>query len=94
MSLRDSFATSIRYSDSRQTLARGDRAAVGVRRTDRRDFQWLLALSVLLFLLVSVLTRWLPRSLRPLAGPKGSGESCLAEAKRAANAVVPYAFEW
>ena len=61
---------------------------------DRREYQVLMALSIMCFLIVSVLTRVLPRALRPLATGTGASESCLTEARRAANAVVPYAFEW
>lgn len=64
------------------------------RLVDRREYQALMALSVMCFLIVSVLTRVLPRALRPLATGTGAPESCLTEARRAANAVVPYAFEW
>jgi len=65
-----------------------------VRRTDRRDYRWLLAMAVACFFVVSVVTRLLPRSLRPFARSGAENESCLAEARRMANAVIPYAFEW
>ncbi len=65
-----------------------------VRRTDRRDFRWLMALAVACFFLVSVLTRLLPRGLRPFAAAGPRRESCFEEARRMANAVIPYAFEW
>ena len=86
-------ATSLRYGSAR-AIARPAVSSLAGRRNDRRDYRFLMLVSVGLFLCVSLLTRLLPRSLRPLAGPKGCSESCLAEAKRAAYAVVPYAFEW
>ena len=69
-------------------------ASQQVRRTDRRDYRWLLALAVTCFFLVSLVTRLLPRGLRPFAQPGSGRESCLEEARRMANAVIPYAFEW
>lgn len=65
-----------------------------VRRTDRRDYRWLHMLAVACFFLVSVATRVLPPGLRPFARPGARRESCFAEARRMADAVIPYAFEW
>jgi len=69
-------------------------ASQQVRRTDRRDYRVLHALAVASFLFVSLVTRLLPRGLRPFARPDGRRESCLDEARRMASAVIPYAFEW
>ena len=71
-----------------------NRELVRSRHADRREYQALMALSVTCFLIVSVVTRVLPRGLRPLAAGSGDRESCLKEARRAARACVPYAFEW
>ncbi|MEE4276925.1 MAG: hypothetical protein V2I82_00485 [Halieaceae bacterium] len=65
-----------------------------VRRSDRRDYRLLHALAVGCFFVVSLATRLLPRSLRPFACAASGPESCLAEARRMADAVIPYAFEW
>jgi hypothetical protein len=69
-------------------------ASEQVRRSDRRDYRLLHALAVSCFFVVSLATRLLPRGLRPFACADGSSESCLAEARRMADAVIPYAFEW
>lgn len=63
------------------------------QRTDKWEFRLLLALAMAWFFAVSVLTRLLPRSLRPFAAASGQ-ESCFEEARRMAYAVIPYAFEW
>ena len=64
------------------------------RRSDRRDYRVLHALAVACFFFVSVATRVLPRGLRPFGRSGGARESCLEEARRMADAVIPYAFEW
>ena len=71
-----------------------NRELVHGRHVDRREYQALMALSVTCFLIVSVATRVLPRGLRPLAAGSEDRESCFEEARRAARACVPYAFEW
>ena len=75
-------------------MGNGPFAAAQVRRSDRRAYRWLYALAVSCFFVVSVLTRVLPRGLRPFAAACGQRESCWEEARRVANAVIPYAFEW
>ena len=64
------------------------------QRTDQWEFHALLALAVGCFFVVSLLTRLLPRSIRPFAAPADRRESCFEEARRMAYAVIPYAFEW
>lgn len=64
------------------------------RQTDRREYRWLMAVAVACFFVVSVMTRLLPRGLRPFAACGSRRESCFEEARRMANAVIPYAFEW
>lgn len=68
--------------------------ATAQRKTDKREYRWLMALTVACFFFVSMVTRLLPRSLRPFARASGERESCLGEARRMAQAVIPYAFEW
>ncbi|MFK7830901.1 MAG: hypothetical protein AB8B57_14075 [Congregibacter sp.] len=65
-----------------------------VRQTDKLEYRLLMALTVPWFLVVSVATRWLPSSLRPFASSGHEGESCWEEARRMAQAIIPYAFEW
>ncbi len=72
----------------------GSITASRTRRSDRRDYRWLLGLAVACFFVVSVVTRCLPRGLRPFAASGPARESCIAEARRMALAVIPYAFEW
>jgi hypothetical protein len=64
------------------------------QRIDKWEFRLLLSLAMACFFVVSVLTRLLPRSLRPFAAPASRRESCFEEARRMAWAVIPYAFEW
>ena len=72
----------------------GSVATARSRHSDRRDYRWLLGLAVACFFVVSVVTRILPRALRPFAASGPARESCIAEARRMAQAVIPYAFEW
>jgi len=72
----------------------GNLISTQARRTDRRDYRFLLAMAVACFFVVSLITRILPRGLRPFAAVGRRHESCLEEARRVANAVIPYAFEW
>ena len=60
-------------------------------RPDANAFRLLIAMSVFCFLIVAVVSRLLPRSLRPL-GVGHASESCLQEARRTAHTVIPYAF--
>lgn len=69
-------------------------ASTQARRTDKWEYRWLLGLTVACFFVVSMLTRLLPRGLRPFAASARRKESCFEEARRMANAVIPYAFEW
>lgn len=64
------------------------------KRLDKWEYRWLLGLTVGCFFIVSMLTRLLPRALRPFAASSRRQESCFEEARRMANAVIPYAFEW
>ncbi len=77
-----------------RNINNGSLAVSRTCRTDRRDYRWLLGLAVACFFVVSVVTRLLPRGLRPFADPSLAHESCIAEARRMALAVIPYAFEW
>ncbi len=90
-------AQELRYAQGSEDMLNTGQAAVAAqqaRRIDRREYRWLMALAVSCFFVVSVVTRLLPRSLRPFASSAAGSESCLAEARRMANAVIPYAFEW
>ena len=60
-------------------------------RPDANAFRLLIAMSVFCFLIVAMVSRLLPRSLRPL-GVGHASESCLQEARRTAHTVIPYAF--
>ncbi len=71
-----------------------DVGAQQVRQTDKRSYRLLLAMAVSCFFVVSVITRLLPRALRPFAASARKRESCFEEARRVALAVIPYAFEW
>ncbi len=75
-------------------MGSGQGTPLSERHSDRREYRWLLFLAVGCFFFVSVITRILPQGLRPFAAAGGRRESCLAEARRMANAVIPYAFEW
>jgi hypothetical protein len=73
---------------------REGRDAAQGQRTDKWEFRLLIGLAMAWFFVVSLLTRLLPRSLRPFAAPAERRESCFEEARRMAYAVIPYAFEW
>lgn len=72
----------------------GQFAPHAVRQVDKWEFRLLLGLAVGCFFVVSLVTRLLPRGLRPFAAPARRRESCFEEARRVAYAVIPYAFEW
>ena len=72
----------------------GQMAEQAGQRTDKWEFRFLISLAVACFFVVSLLTRLLPRSLRPFAASPDRHESCFEEARRVAYAVIPYAFEW
>ncbi len=59
---------------------------------DRKAFQRLFRVAFVFFLLIAAVSRLLPRAWRPFASSVGGRESALAEAKRAANTVVPFMF--
>ena len=66
--------------------------AVRSREGERRAYLALYALTFGLFLLVALLSRLLPRQLRPLASASGQRRSVIAEAQSAASATIGYAF--
>jgi len=59
---------------------------------DQRQYRRLYALCFAVFLIVALVSRLLPRRLRPLAGRGAPRRSIVAEASAAANAAVPFAF--
>ena len=63
-----------------------------VRMAEKRDCRWIYGLIVFFFFWVSLWSRLLPRSLRPLASSVGSKESVWQEASRAAQTAVATAF--
>ena len=63
-----------------------------VRMAEKRDCRWVYCLIVFFFFWVSLWSRLLPRSLRPLASSAGSKESVWQEASRAAQTAVATAF--
>lgn len=64
----------------------------GRARRDERAFRLIYAVSFLLFLLVAIFARLLPRPWRPrLLGASGRS-SVVGEAKTMANLATPYAF--
>ena len=82
------------WGEEMVNTAHGTVVTEQAKRSDRRDYRVLLWLAVTCFFFVSVVTRVLPRGLRPFGRTDGVRESCLEEARRMANAVIPYAFEW
>lgn len=67
-------------------------AAGAFSRGETFEFRLLLGFALVLFFLVAVLSRLLPRAWRPLAAGSDPGESVFAEAKRTAYTVIPLAF--
>ncbi|MEM6381892.1 MAG: hypothetical protein AAF739_04395 [Pseudomonadota bacterium] len=70
-----------------------NRAGLGRnRRTERRSYVVLYALTFGLFLLVAILARLMPRRIDPFHSGGGARRSVLAEAQSAASATIGYAF--
>lgn len=63
-----------------------------LRRSEQREFKYLLCVTFVLCLGVSAVRRLLPRFLRPREAFPHPGESVWAEARRTANTIVPFAF--
>lgn len=63
-----------------------------VRMAEKRDCRWVYCLIVFVFFWVSLWSRLLPPSLRPLATSAASKESIWQEANRAAQTAVATAF--
>ena len=61
-------------------------------RQESVEYRCLLVLAFLLFLAIATLTRLMPKEWRPLAAAADQPESVIAEAKRTAHTVVPFAF--
>ena len=61
-------------------------------RQEEREFKIALALGFIVFLLVALGARLMPRSWRPQLLAGGDGLSVIAEARRAAHIVIPFAF--
>ena len=58
---------------------------------DTRAYRWMARLFFVLFFVVALASRLLPRSWRPLSRA-GTERSLFAEARRAANLYTPFAF--
>jgi hypothetical protein len=59
---------------------------------DARQYRWMFVFCFAVFLAVALVSRLLPRRLRPLRGAAGDQRSVIAEARAAANAVLPFVF--
>jgi hypothetical protein len=59
---------------------------------DAKQFRRIFAVSVIVFLVVAIVARLFPRSLRPWASSADERKSVVAEAKDAANRFIPFAF--
>lgn len=60
------------------------------KQTEQREFQLVLALIFSVFLMISLVSRVLPRSWRPL--DRGHNRSVIGEAKAAAHEMAPFLF--
>lgn len=71
-------------------------ATMDARRRDRaaeaREFRVALRLGFAVFLILALVSRLLPQRWRLLPGTGGAGRSVVAEAREAANTVIPLAF--
>ena len=56
------------------------------------EYGRLVTLLFTIFFIVALVTRLLPRSMRPLASAGNPGQSVYQEAKQAAHNVAPFAF--
>ena len=59
---------------------------------EERQFRRLYMAFFLIFFMVALVGRLLPRKWRPWAGDTGTKRSVIGEAKAAANAILPYVF--
>jgi len=64
----------------------------GFAEREARQFRRIFVVSVFLFLVVAVLARLLPSSLRPWVSAPNERKSVVEEAKAAANRFIPFAF--
>ncbi len=67
-----------------------DRPCSAHNRQESIEYRSLMVLAFLLFLAIATVSRLVPKEWRPLA--TGQSESIIAEAKRTAHTVVPFAF--
>jgi len=73
-------------------LNQSNGAMSGFAEREARQFRHIFVVSVFLFLIVGVIARLLPRSLRPWGSRSTEGKSVVEEAKAAANRFIPFAF--
>jgi len=62
------------------------------KHTDQRNFHRLFRLTFVLFLIVAIVRRMLPRSWRPLTSSHEGHETVFEEARRTANTILPFVF--
>lgn len=67
-------------------------AMSGFADREARQFRRIFVVSLVVFLMVSVIARLMPRRLRPWSSPPGSRRSIWEEAKAATNRFIPFAF--
>jgi len=66
--------------------------ATDPKHTDQKNFHRLFRLTFVLFLLVAVFRRLLPRSWRPFRSSLEGHETVFDEARRTANTILPFVF--
>ena len=66
--------------------------ATDPKHIDQKNFQRLFRLTFVLFLLVAVFHRLLPRSWRPFRSSLEGHETVFDEARRTANTILPFVF--
>ena len=69
-----------------------DRPAPSLFRAERREYRLISWISFPVFLAMSVLSRLLPASMRPIPLERGRFFQIVADARETAHSVLPHAF--
>jgi hypothetical protein len=69
-----------------------DGAPSRLRKEEAGEFRLIFVASFVIFLLVGLVSRFLPEHWRPVPAGLEGGKSLIGEARAAANTFVPFAF--
>lgn len=63
-----------------------------LRRQEQLEYRLISIACFPLFLVIAIVSRFLPRSWRPFPGAKGKRRSVFGDARAAVNTIIPFAF--